>query len=428
MTSPATTLARQTGLAHATEADAALKPPLKSALGSLNVRLDDELMRYRRQRAGHAAPEPKRLPLKKTAKRPLDLIAVNSTSAAEGQRPTPPPPPPNPFITPSSAAAGADAAAVPVAAPNESTLIPHPQKAQPQDYLESSADLLRSLADGPLPPEPAAVPPTAQNNGLFGLPMPLGIGVLMLLLLGSGGLGYLLINPAAVSHLRQHPLLVSLGLGTAPTEIDDPAMSSPSGTGLGMLNPDLSQKEFVELNLSSLTTLDVGSNQVPSLSIADLAPIAPDADSEADPDGAAEGAAAEDGATDGDSAAQAPAPTSAPTAAAPQPTAPAPAPQAAAPAPAPQAAAPAPAPAPAPQAAAPAPQTAAAPRTNYYVVADYTGDQSLDAARGVVGDAYVRNFDNGARIQLGAFDSEASARQWVQDLQNQGISARVQTP
>ncbi|TVP62162.1 MAG: SPOR domain-containing protein [Leptolyngbya sp. LCM1.Bin17] len=40
----------------------------------------------------------------------------------------------------------------------------------------------------------------------------------------------------------------------------------------------------------------------------------------------------------------------------------------------------------------------------------------------------MRNFPQGTRIQLGAFSQESSARNLVQQLQNQGISAQVYTP
>jgi len=96
-----------------------------------------------------------------------------------------------------------------------------------------------------------------------------------------------------------------------------------------------------------------------------------------------------------------------------------------------------PAPLPPPEAApAEAPTVAPAPITqpppqpvpSYYVVTDYTGDQSLQSARSAVGGAYVRNFPNGARIQMGAFSQESSARSLVQQLQGQGIPAQVYSP
>jgi hypothetical protein len=79
-------------------------------------------------------------------------------------------------------------------------------------------------------------------------------------------------------------------------------------------------------------------------------------------------------------------------------------------------------------AAPPAPITQPPPQPSFYVVTDYTGDSSLQNARSAVGGAYVRNFSDGARIQMGAFSQESSARNLVQQLQGQGIPARVYAP
>jgi cell division septation protein DedD len=61
-------------------------------------------------------------------------------------------------------------------------------------------------------------------------------------------------------------------------------------------------------------------------------------------------------------------------------------------------------------------------------VVDYGGDASLASARRVVGDAYVRNFSSGAKIQMGAFSQPAAAQNLVNQLQQQGISAQVVGP
>ncbi|MGB3309535.1 MAG: SPOR domain-containing protein, partial [Nodosilinea sp.] len=78
----------------------------------------------------------------------------------------------------------------------------------------------------------------------------------------------------------------------------------------------------------------------------------------------------------------------------------------------------------------PAPITQAPPQAapSYYVVTDYSGATSLESARGAVGDAYVRDFSGGTRIQMGAFSQESSARNLVNQLQGQGIPAQVITP
>lgn len=77
---------------------------------------------------------------------------------------------------------------------------------------------------------------------------------------------------------------------------------------------------------------------------------------------------------------------------------------------------------------APAAPAAPAARPSYYVITDYSGSQSLESARRVVGDAYVRNMAGGTKIQMGAFSQESSARSLAEQLQQQGIPARVYTP
>jgi acyl CoA:acetate/3-ketoacid CoA transferase alpha subunit len=62
------------------------------------------------------------------------------------------------------------------------------------------------------------------------------------------------------------------------------------------------------------------------------------------------------------------------------------------------------------------------------VVTDYTGDPSLSQARQAIGDAYVRNFDDGAKVQMGSFGDSASAEQMVRQLQQQGVPAQVYQP
>ncbi|NES19008.1 MAG: SPOR domain-containing protein [Symploca sp. SIO3E6] len=61
----------------------------------------------------------------------------------------------------------------------------------------------------------------------------------------------------------------------------------------------------------------------------------------------------------------------------------------------------------------------------YYVVSNYTGAQSLELAKTMVPDAYVRKFPEGSQIQLGAFDTETQAKTLAEQLQQEGISASV---
>jgi cell division septation protein DedD len=89
---------------------------------------------------------------------------------------------------------------------------------------------------------------------------------------------------------------------------------------------------------------------------------------------------------------------------------------------------------PTPVAPEPEPEVAQAPAASdnssrhYYVVTDYTGDPSLNQARQAVGDAYVQNFPDGAKVRLGVFSDESRAEEMIQSLQQQGIPARIYQP
>ncbi len=66
--------------------------------------------------------------------------------------------------------------------------------------------------------------------------------------------------------------------------------------------------------------------------------------------------------------------------------------------------------------------------SNFYVIASYTGDASLNKARELVPDAFVRRFKVGDRIQLAAFDNRAQAEEQVAFLNQQDIYVEVFGP
>ncbi len=59
---------------------------------------------------------------------------------------------------------------------------------------------------------------------------------------------------------------------------------------------------------------------------------------------------------------------------------------------------------------------------------DYSNEQSLDMARTVVPDAYIREFPNGVKIQMGALVDAKSAEQLVKELREKGITAKYYQP
>lgn len=467
-----------------------LKLPLRRALECLSVDLETELVRYRQSRQGtSAAPAPRGLAFRRRRK-PIDLIRVESQPSQESaaasaatanapNRPLPPPLPPNPKLVGGGSASVGTSLAQQELAQQEIDLVNAqsasaqlepsaagelssggaeagtgevaltPYQAIPEDYLETTEALLRSAAEDPFSrSDDTTYSPSLARR----LATPLGMGALLLLLISSASLGYLLTNPRAIGHLWNHPALLALR-GQSPAG-EEAAAGGTFEPGLDGLGPDLSEQEFVDLNLSTLSTLPttsavptppstpltmVGPSTLPGPSGAASVPTAPGSSGAANPTAAAPAPAAPSAPSRPPSTVPATVrPVQAPAAPAPARSA-APAPANAAPAPASTSTRPAaPTPAsPAPVTTAPpplpAPPQAAAPSgasagSSYYVVTDYTGDQSLSNARSAVDEAYVRNFPAGARIQMGAFEQESSARELVQELQEQGIPAEVYQP
>ena len=461
----------------ATGVAAGLQPSLGSALSSLSVQLDHELARYRHAKRGTA--QPTAAPLFRPRQKPLSLI--NTPTPARPQQTarkavTPPPPPPNPRLQRGTHAAnvsihegssgeGAIAAPPPPSQPKSevaalrSALVVQPGSSEEEEYLASSEALLESFNnpyDGQVP-ETVTQPPEPNWAKLN---TPLGLGALLLLLVASAGFGFVLVNPVAVRHLVDRTPLARVWPNPETTEVTEESTPTSENTDLAdtlgeeplnPLSPDLSRQEFAELDFDSLSTLPARNRGNTTNSGAQVSPhtASPNNPASADRNQVTPP-------TGSPSTNRAPNPAIPNTNVIPQPTtAPAPAnttPVETAPSipqpatvPAPRPTTPAPEPAPPTQPAAviesapaspaePAPPavvtgtTESVPENLYYVVTDYTGDPSLDSAREAVDEAYVRNFEAGARIQMGAFGSEEAATTLVEDLQNQGIEAQVYTP
>lgn len=375
-----------------------LPPALQSALSSLDVNLEEELTRYRRQRAGEPAPPPRGL-ARQPAPKTLDLISITATvtsqtaQAAPVEEPTPASPqplqnPPVPLQTLPNLVIPVETAA---------PLSP-PSAPAPNDYLESSEALLKSLAEEEEPPQ------LPRQSWWESLRTPLGIGSLLLLLMVSATFGFLLKNPSLLTafQTQQQP---------QPSEPETP----PPTPAKGASGANLSDREFVNLDLKTITTLKPQAQPVP------VQPPAPP-----------------------------PKPVAKPVL--PPPSASVPVPTPVLPAPATQpSVVPPPQPAnttlgtvqmqpseppqsppetPSPEAA-PPPEVAAAPQADaglYYVVVNDSRDRTLEQVQSVVPDAYLRDFPAGTRIQLGAFSDQAGAEKWVQELKNQGIAAELYQP
>lgn len=352
-----------------------INPTLKAALSCLDIELEDELTRYRRHRAGQVTPSTysrKRNPVQK----PLDLTPVApEASSKESSAPTVSISPP--LATPPAPAS--------LSLPNLDNSTPEPEtpidplpEPPPQDYLESSEQLLRSLSD------PATIQPP-RRNFLDHLLTPLGVGAMLLLLCSSAILGYLITNPETADRLwgNNSKATAPSPLPTVPPVSTNPATANPNT----LSGPNLANDAANNLDLNNLSSLPtqtpVPRGVVPVPTIPSGVPAAP-----------------------------LPSPTTASISPLNPPTQipPTVPPVASSPSPQPTTTA--------------SPTTVPNPEGFYFVVTPYQNDRSLAQAKTAVPDAYL----NGNRIYLGALKTEAQAQQLLQELRAKGIQGEIIRP
>jgi hypothetical protein len=394
-------------------------------------------------------------------KKQLDLIDIKSQAVAaspvatEAKSVMPPPPPPNPFLStavstetaatttlastsasaqvsaplPSPISATTAASVAPTASAEEilqelgsssvaATTLPSPLSAtaspagvtetglsstlgNPERNLESSDELVKSLLEETTEPLIPVEPyrPGKRSPWLT----PLNLGFLLLMLVGSLGIGYAIVNPSVLAPLKT--LRERLLPSDTTTATDNGTPTANADGSFDPLGPDLSQREFVDLSIDNLSTLKVDNGPVvgstpttvpasgvtvpgqPSQPNPTTLPAVPNA------------------------APTVPAPTEQPGSVLPGTSNPAQTPLSPA------------------TGATPAPPVQPSPvGANYYVVTSFTGDESLIKVRETVSDAFVRNFKDGTRIQLASFTNAAAAQQHAQNLQQRGVAAQMYGP
>ncbi len=400
-----------------------IKPALQAVLGSLDVNLEAELTTYRRhRRRAEQWVSPSVRTGKQTATTEQQLAQNLAPKTAEETQ--------QPLSLPLSIAGTQGDA--PLATTRGGTKLSSSALA-PNNYLESSEKLIESLDE-------SKAEPTVERSLAASLLTPLGLSSMLLFLLSCTALGYAVMYP---SNLVKMAGLSRFLDRTSPSSSDSPASTSISDTSTKELPkaPNLVSKEFVELDLSTLSNVKPTVSPIPSPS--PKASIPPTPPAPPGPSGVVP-IPTEDGnpprgreqglnnlstallPTPSPSAAQpVPAlPTLPPTPSPAQPAATSPAtapPAAASPATASPAAA-------SPAAASPLGRPARAADGFYYVVTDYTDEKSLQQARTAVPDAYVRNFSKGVKIQMGALNDAASAERLVKELQEKGVKPQYYQP
>lgn len=389
-----------------------IKPALQAVLGSLDVNLEAELTTYRRhRRRAEQWVSPSVRTGKQTATTEQQLAQKLPLEAAEETQ--------QPLSLPLSLA-GIQGDA-PLATTRGGTKLSSSAFA-PNNYLESSEKLIESLDE-------SKAEPAVERSLAASLLTPLGLSSMLLFLLSCTALGYAVMYPSSLAKMVGLNRLLAL---RAPSPSDSPASTAISDTGTKELPkaPNLVSKEFVELDLSTLSNVNPTASAIPSPSPkASIPPnpAAPPGPSAAVPIPTEDGNPArgrEQGLNNISTALlPSPRPSAQPVPTLPTlPPTPSPAqPAAASPATASRATA-------SPAAASPLGRPARAADGFYYVVTDYTDEKSLQQARTAVPDAYVRNFSKGVKIQMGALNDAASAELLVKELQAKGVKPQYYQP
>ncbi|MCA1992992.1 MAG: hypothetical protein LDL41_13285, partial [Coleofasciculus sp. S288] len=304
-----------------------INPTLQAALSCLDVQLEEELGRYRRQRAGRPVMSPRGLG-RHQIRKPIDLISVdksggqpqqpvsaqlpaasmpmlsiplalaNPAPAEASAKETPNQPiaktgqmdtasaataePADVRVTPSSSneavspAIAQDSMSEQLAPPEEPKQVegdlvhsPAPQS-PPEDYLESSEQLLRSLGEEEVESQP-------EKRFTDRLLTPLGVGLMLLVLLSSATVVYIATNPSALKALGLNQFLGSKTSTTAqsPTETTQ-AKVEPAKEAAALDGPNLAAEEFPEVNLDSLSQLETSPSPIPSSPSSSTIPAVPD--------------------------------------------------------------------------------------------------------------------------------------------------------
>jgi len=447
-----------------------INPALQAALGSLDVQLEEELARYRRQRAGRPVVSPRGLGRYQTRK-PLELIPVDKaggqTQPLVAGRTTAAPMMSFPLAlvnkTPEASpanetesglmnqtgqldapSASTDAPGVPSlsnATPGHSAteeslteqLTPPEKPAnvtgnlvplaaaqeQPEDYLESSEKLLRSLAQ-----EQAGV--RSEKRFTARLLTPLGIGSILLLLLSSATVAYIVTNPSTLSAFGLWFFDPNTPTKTK-TSTETTVAQNEAAKNSSMNGPNLAAGEFPDVNLNTLSQLEATSTPPPT-QIAPL-PDLPNSGATSTPPPVVPNSDLPGRYSDLSSALLQPSlqPGAVPS------LGPVPTPAASAPG----------LPANSKQSqnpATPAPTNKAAASSSpaevgsssvpakdkyYYVLLNDSSESALEEVRKIIPEAYVENFPIGTRISMGAFMLESEAKTLVDQLKQQGISATI---
>lgn len=233
-----------------------LHPSLQVALASLDVPLDAELERYRhhRKRMGPPPPPPPSSPVVVEGRLESPEMTSEETSPWD--------------VSPELASNG-DVRGVQV--PSESSMTAEPEgvgdpaesAVVPETYLES-AQRLRQETETPDNAEPglslgvteATVESSEAEEDKERRFTALGVGSVLLFLAATATLGYVLVNPESLSQLGLERFFAEDTATEEDGEEGTTSATAESRPARLPTSPDLAAEEFIQLDLSTLSSLD----------------------------------------------------------------------------------------------------------------------------------------------------------------------------
>jgi hypothetical protein len=264
-----------------------LHSSIRKALGNIDSRLEDELARYRRHRAGlsvqPSSVKAVQSPAQPRTNRRVDLASFAPIGSAQNAHASTGFPPsqatslnpaqldadtdawstPSSQIDPSDPTVQSAALQITETQYGSETKSEHgaiasavaeeeldPSALIPDDYLASSEALLRSLAE-----EEART--ATETNPIGHLMNPLGVGSMILMLLGSTMFGYLIMNPGSLGSIAEGLKQGMSRLTSAPSSSggEVATQAPPIGNGLPAGSPVLDAQEFFNPSLDNLMAL-----------------------------------------------------------------------------------------------------------------------------------------------------------------------------
>ncbi len=267
----------------------------------------------------------------------------------------------------------------------------------PDNYLESSEKLLESL-------DKLKSSRQEQSSYLASLFTPLGIVSMFLFLISCTILGYVVMHPSGLSNLGLDRFLKGT---SAQTNTDNTTTDNIENMEEKPLpkSPDLASQEFVDLDLNTLSNVNPKPSQFPSPT-AKVKPVVPPPIS-GSVNTASQPTYKASTKLDNLSTTLLPQSTPSTVVTLSSPT-------------------PSPIVEPSPEISNSAQITSPIKSDDgwYYVVLDYVNEESLYKAQQIISDAYIRETDNGMKIQMGAFWEPERAKIFLQELRQEGLDAK----